>query len=507
MSGIIHGGAWFSTCAPKLWDNGYRSLLPVKSDGRPAIARWQHWASGMPEDAVEAFVTRFGDHGVGGITGRLIVFDIDADNRIDADRARSILREIAGCTPLEVHGSNDVRGKLLYRTRHMFNGRKAKPYEVLARGNYAALFGLHRKTGKPYRWRDESPLDVLFDQLPEVTEAQAAQWLESLQPKTARAATGPVREGERNDRLFREAMRLAGAGLSPEELERRLGVFNETFDPPLPDDEVRNVATSVLGYRAKGTLRVAGDDPYIQLGLSAWNRLRNDHAALRLLVDLMFAHGADPQKVFAISAKAMAAAPDMPAKNTILKGRVSLVEHGILDQVQNGGRRPRPDGSGFDNQPNLYRWAPGALERIRGRAGGSTFDHDITQQPPQQVEVPIRRAPDAAPIPWHVLDDLVTWNRGLMPESVSVAMYRRLHADGITITDLASVLGLSRQQLGNVLVRRFGTRPEMATKLKAWFAGALPEGAALRRRRPVQLAFDLHDPAITRMAPDRRVTA
>jgi len=89
--------------------------------------------------------------------------------------------------------------------------------------------------------------------------ALAPDWLlEALhRPSPARttACSGGVRwrEGERNDRLFREGCVLRRRGYSAAEIEAALLALNaERCDPPLPEAEVRKVAGSASRYEPGG---------------------------------------------------------------------------------------------------------------------------------------------------------------------------------------------------------------------------------------------------------------
>jgi AraC-like DNA-binding protein len=64
------------------------------------------------------------------------------------------------------------------------------------------------------------------------------------------------------------------------------------------------------------------------------------------------------------------------------------------------------------------------------------------------------------------------WGGGVAPEPVRTALRHEIEARGLTQERLAREVGLSRPQLTNLLVGRFGTSPEVASRLKAFLLAA-----------------------------------
>jgi antitoxin component HigA of HigAB toxin-antitoxin module len=64
------------------------------------------------------------------------------------------------------------------------------------------------------------------------------------------------------------------------------------------------------------------------------------------------------------------------------------------------------------------------------------------------------------------------WGGGIAPEPVRTALRHEIEARGLTQERLAREVGLSRPQLTNLLVGRFGTSPEVASRLKAFLLAA-----------------------------------
>jgi hypothetical protein len=64
------------------------------------------------------------------------------------------------------------------------------------------------------------------------------------------------------------------------------------------------------------------------------------------------------------------------------------------------------------------------------------------------------------------------WGGGIAPEPVRVTLRHEIGARGLTQERLAREIGLSRPQLTNLLVGRFGTSPEVASRLKTFLLAA-----------------------------------
>jgi putative DNA primase/helicase len=102
--------------------------------------------------------------------------------------------------------------------------------------------------GKRYRWRNSAPI------------ANAPEWflrlLRGAQKSRANgsAAIGAIiPEGQRNDTLTSLAGTMRRRGMGAEEIEAALLVTNnKRCDPPLAEDEVRKVASSVCRYKPAG---------------------------------------------------------------------------------------------------------------------------------------------------------------------------------------------------------------------------------------------------------------
>src|SRR6056297_2608527 len=141
------GPTAYGRAGPKLVDDRYEPL-PIKPVSKaPASGRWTEVA--IDEAQVDAWASRFPDHGVGLRTGRLVDVDIDLLDPDAAHEAERLSVARRGPTPL-----------LVYRTEAPFAKIAAPGIEILGLGQQFVAFGVHPDTGRPYAWTDEAPLDV-----------------------------------------------------------------------------------------------------------------------------------------------------------------------------------------------------------------------------------------------------------------------------------------------------------------------------------------------------------
>ena len=107
----------------------------------------------------------------------------------------------------------------------------------------------YHPSGQPYQWEITARLgEIPIAELPDWVRAQLTK------PKARQTPTGDdwrFPAGRRNDRLTSIAGKLRRDGFNAEEISALLLVANrQRCDPPLPDAEVMNIATSVCRYPA-----------------------------------------------------------------------------------------------------------------------------------------------------------------------------------------------------------------------------------------------------------------
>jgi hypothetical protein len=62
--------------------------------------------------------------------------------------------------------------------------------------------------------------------------------------------------------------------------------------------------------------------------------------------------------------------------------------------------------------------------------------------------------------------DVFSWERGVVPESVQKALQREIRRRGLRQDEAAAAVGVSRPQLANILQRRFGASPLVAARIR-----------------------------------------
>jgi hypothetical protein len=134
------------------------------------------------------------------VCNKVIGVDIDLLHKEAADAAEEAIRDWFRDKQLLVRYGLAPKRLFLFRATEPFskfvvtffapesagleirNGcQKGGPrLEVLGQGSQFVAFGTHENTGEPYRWPDESPLDIKIEDLPEIGEADAHALIEYL---------------------------------------------------------------------------------------------------------------------------------------------------------------------------------------------------------------------------------------------------------------------------------------------------------------------------------------
>jgi hypothetical protein len=181
--------------------NGY-PILPIqpgtKIPGRfsngewfPAV-NWQRHCERATKKFEFDLWSKWPGCAVGLACGKIIGIDIDVyDNPNkagypignpgeDAEVAlglERLAREMLGDTPAMRIGKAPKRA-LYYRSATPFPGKKMHPIEVYGLGQQMVIYAMHPDTGRPYEWPEESLADIDISRLPEITEAQAMEWMD-----------------------------------------------------------------------------------------------------------------------------------------------------------------------------------------------------------------------------------------------------------------------------------------------------------------------------------------
>lgn len=173
----------FGDIAWKLQENGFQPVPIVAGTKRPAPDDWTNFVADLNN------IERFRHCHTGLLTKWSPAADIDVRVPEIAERLRELARTILGAGAIRV--GMEPKLAILYRTENPFSklatpeysyasdGPEAKKHKVefLASGQQLVGFAIHEVTGKPYRWRTESPLELRQGSLPLITEAKAREFI------------------------------------------------------------------------------------------------------------------------------------------------------------------------------------------------------------------------------------------------------------------------------------------------------------------------------------------
>lgn len=192
----------FATDAPKMRDNGWRSLIPL--DGkRPVVRGWQRFGLAPPDDAAFAALVR--DHAAPGygtgvvLDGIAHCLDLDViaapgDPPARHDAARELVHELRDLA-FDVLGFTDWRRigaapkeMLFYRSDPPGITQAGGKVELLggAGSKQFAAYSIHPDTRQPYRWvGSREPLTHRPDDLPYCTPAELRLYREEALARVA----------------------------------------------------------------------------------------------------------------------------------------------------------------------------------------------------------------------------------------------------------------------------------------------------------------------------------
>lgn len=301
-------------------------------DGKKPTMKWPKRPLG--EAAINKLITpeRFGQTNVGILTGKLSgVFIADID---DPGIVPPMLNRF-GVTPMITQTpSGGVH--LWYR----WNGercsnlrREGLAVDLKGKGGFIVVPpSIRPSTGQPYTWLKGCPND-----LPKLQAARPGSIKDANEPE-APVSLRAIKEGRRNDTLFKLLLREARHCDSEADLRDVAETINDVCDPPLPNGEVARTVASVWNLEATGN-NWAGKEAKIMFAASEYSVLIENPDALALQGLLRMMHGGrrDP---FAISAKIMAEIGIVPGwgPKRYYSAINWLVDRGYLTRTYKGGK-------------------------------------------------------------------------------------------------------------------------------------------------------------------------
>ena len=180
--------------SPGLIAKGYEGHLlaiqpetkdPLKGKTPEGEKRW--WHSRQGGKGWEAAMNSNRPYGVGIITGEIVCVDVDVTDammaeavlqHLEAKFGENVRRRIGRAPKFAVFFRTGEPFRKISSSRWLSEERQEKPHqlEVLDKGQYAVLYGIHPDTGQDYTWPDgEMPRK---EDLPLLTKAQAEELLQ-----------------------------------------------------------------------------------------------------------------------------------------------------------------------------------------------------------------------------------------------------------------------------------------------------------------------------------------
>ncbi len=201
-------------------------------------------------------------------------FVLDIDPRNGGEAGLNDLESRYAKLPDTTEGLTAGGGRHLF-IRHPGNhvpcsqGELGPGVDVKGDGGYVVLSPSVHPNGNAYAWRDVRAID-------EVSPVECPAWLVKLVCEDAATPNAPAKgdgddgnpipDGQRNNTLARLAGGMRRQGMSRDEIFAAIQVTNQTrCRPPLPDAEVKRIATSVARYEPDAVSVALVEDHYQQI--------------------------------------------------------------------------------------------------------------------------------------------------------------------------------------------------------------------------------------------------
>jgi DNA-binding XRE family transcriptional regulator len=313
--------------------------------------------------------------------------------------------------------------------------------------------------GKPYRFLTGSWDDL--KRLPAIRPGSL--------PGDRDTAAGPVtklhavRQGQRNDTLFRMLLRQARSCDDFEALVDVARTIADDFEPPLADGEVIKTARSAWDYETNPAKENwAGRGQRIYLTESEIPTLLENPDALALYVKLKMAQGGDPAPR-AVCPKAMAEAELIPGwrdKRRYKRARDWLVGKGLLRLSHQGGRGagdPSLFTLSYPASPKGASLVPQYNKTPRPRAESSCIKLSVPR--PRQASERADAELDAFRRTDEDFQDVAD------PIAFGVMLREARRTRQMSQGEAAALVGLSRSAFGNIETGRYRASTDTQRRL------------------------------------------
>jgi hypothetical protein len=240
----------FVSLAPKLRDNGWKSLIPLHNPGkRPIQPGWEMYSQSEPTDfEIHQWGKRYPGAGIGLVSGPdgTIAVDLDFRDPAKSARALNIAYETLGATQL-VRVGQAPKTMLFFQAAVDLDpgGRAFGGYELYRHSGQVVLYSVHPDTRQPYRWIEARPEDVSPSDLSVISQAKLDAFKAEMEP----LCETTTRFSDKGNSLLRGA---SGASLTGMVLSR----LNSAEEEPLEvaADCVREAAEGSRHYTMVGAV-------------------------------------------------------------------------------------------------------------------------------------------------------------------------------------------------------------------------------------------------------------
>jgi hypothetical protein len=338
--GVMPSLGAFASSARQLASHGLAVLPLGGDDGKKALVRgYNRWKHGPGADSISKLAAKNPTANVGIICGLSGVTVLDIDYPSIADD----LMRVCGDTPLKVRTPSG--GVHLY---YDHNGERnanlrSQGFEADVKGKagiIAAPPSTRPDSGRSYTFIEGGWEDLV--NLPPFNPIDMAAPDKPIQVTNSGAdAVNSVTAGQRNDTLFREALRGARNCATVDDILLLARSINEGFSPSLSYAEVTRAAMSAWKIHHEGNNWNGQEEGHVSLPISLWSLFDEKPDALSLFGHLLANHGVRHEP-FAISPKAMAASDVLRGweRRRYERSRDWLLEARFLTCVHKGGSKP-----------------------------------------------------------------------------------------------------------------------------------------------------------------------
>jgi len=231
---------------------GFR-VFPVKPDKKPYNEHGLKEATQL-QIGVKEYWTKWPDAGIGIVTDGFIVIDFDPKHGGFESKVK-MEAEHGPFLQTRTHRTGGGGLHLIYRNPNGTDVRNTVKFagylgvDIRANGGYIVAPPSLHESGNRYEVKDNAPI------------APAPVWILELaikkQPSQQGSLPGtqPIPAGQRNQTLTSLAGTMRRRGMAEEAIEAALLKTNELeCQPPLPENEVKAIATSVSRYSPDGSI-------------------------------------------------------------------------------------------------------------------------------------------------------------------------------------------------------------------------------------------------------------